>query len=94
MTFYLSIFSILNHIVQISSQFVLFVFNLSPSVGAWFIFLFAFIVAFKNFSNIFFFYYFNRQFRQCLLNFFKRNKIQRNISLNRNDVPAYRFPYR
>ena len=50
MTFYLSIFSILNHIVQISSQFVLFVFNLSPSVGAWFIFLFAFSKSLDDFK--------------------------------------------
>ena len=45
MTFYLSIFSILNHIVQISSQFV-FVFNLSPSIGAWFMFYICFYSCF------------------------------------------------
>jgi hypothetical protein len=63
MTFYLGIFSALNHVVQFSSQFVLFIFNLSPSVGAWFIFIFAFAVSLKNFSNIFFYYHFNKQFR-------------------------------
>jgi len=65
MTFYLGIFSALNHVVQFSSQFVLFIFNLSPSVGAWFIFIFAFAVTLKNFSNIFFYYHFNKQFRYC-----------------------------
>jgi len=65
MTFYLGIFSALNHVVQFSSQFVLFIFNLSPSVGAWFVFIFAFAATFKNFSNIFFYYHFNKQFRYC-----------------------------
>jgi len=78
MTFYLGIFSILNHIVQISSQFVLFIFNPNQSVGAWFIFIFAFAVTFKNFLNIFFFYNFNTQFKNVFLTFTGKRIIHEN----------------
>ena len=87
MTFYLSIFSILNHIIQITSQIVLFVLNLSPTVGAWFIFLFAFVVAFKNFSNIFFFYHFNSQFRNSF-SMIKSESVQGKTSSHVNRITS------
>jgi len=67
MTFYLSIFSVLNHLMQFSAQFIVFILAMSPSVTAWFVFIYIFNFAFKNFMNIFFFYNYNKKFKNALL---------------------------
>jgi len=72
MTFYLSIFSVLNHLMQFSAQFIVFILAMSPSVTAWFVFIYIFNFAFKNFMNIFFFYNYNKKFKNALLGYFKK----------------------
>jgi len=71
LTFYLSIFSVLNHLMAFSAQFVVFIAVLSPTVNAWFILIYTFAFAFKNLINIFFFSKYNRRFRNSLLVCFK-----------------------
>ena len=56
MTFYLSIFSVLNHLTEFSAQFIIFILAMSPSVSAWFVSVYIFNFALKNLMNIFFLY--------------------------------------
>jgi len=42
MTFYLSIFSVLNHLIQFSAQFIIFILAMSPLVSAWFVSIYIF----------------------------------------------------
>ncbi len=84
MNFYFGIFSILIHIIQISSQFVIFLFNLSPSVSTWFVFVYPFVICLKNFPNIFFYYKFNKQFKNCFLLSYKASPESNQYT------PAYR----
>ena len=67
MTVCLSSFSVVIHLLQIAAQFILYVYRLSTSVGAWFLFSYVFICALKNLSNIFFFYNYNTQFKNAFL---------------------------
>lgn len=65
MTFYLAIFSILIHFIQFSSQILMVFFSsTNRTIVGWSVFLYSFITAFKHFSCIFFYYYFNRNFRR------------------------------
>ncbi len=74
MTFYLSIFSVLNHLMVFTSQFIIFILTMSPSVTAWIVFIYIFNFAFKNLMNIFFFYNFNKKFKNSLLSYFKKSQ--------------------
>ena len=68
MTFYLTLFSSFILMIQFISQLIIFIFtNLyDRSTSGWFIFLFLFIMAVKQFSNIFFYFYFNRNFKKTI----------------------------
>ena len=77
MTFYLSIFSVVNHSIQFSSQFVIFIFALQPSVSAWFIFTYTLNFVLKNLMNIFFFYNYSNQFKNDLLDRYLIEQIDR-----------------
>jgi len=66
MTFYLGIFSAVNHLIQLTGPFVVF-FSLEPSISSWLILTYFFSCALRNFVNIFFFYIYNKKFRKILL---------------------------
>jgi hypothetical protein len=68
MTLWISTFSVLIHIIQFSSQFVLFILQrtIKPEISAWFLFLYSFIIVLKHFSSIFFLYKFNNNFRKSI----------------------------
>ena len=64
MTFYLTIFSIITHMIQFGTQLLLILFSINNKlVYAWIFFIFSFIIIFKNFCSIFFFYHFNIKFK-------------------------------
>jgi len=64
MTFYLTIFSIITHMIQFGTQLLLILFSTNNKlVYAWIFFIFSFIIIFKNFCSIFFFYHFNIKFK-------------------------------
>lgn len=67
MTFYLSLFSVVTLLVQFTSQLIMIVFQMSTELSAWFLFMYLFVTTFKNFSNIFYFYKYNSQFRSSFL---------------------------
>jgi len=66
-------FSFIIHLVQIANQFILYIYQLSPTIGAWFGYTTIFVWALKNLVNIFFLYFGNTQFRKAL-NIFKNKK--------------------
>jgi hypothetical protein len=71
MTFYLTIFSIITHMIQFGTQLLLILFSTNNKlVYAWFFFIFSFIIIFKNFCSIFFYYYFNVKFKFYVKKFF------------------------
>lgn len=76
MTFYLTLFSFVILLVQFVAQLVIFLLlhNFSNEMGGWFIFLFAFVIALKQLSNIFFYYHFNENFKKSILNCQLRTK--------------------
>jgi len=83
MTFYMSIFSVIIHLIAFSAQFIIFCFDVTDQLAAWFIFIGLFIIAIKNFLNIFFFYNYNTQYRNSLI-FCGRQMIQEyGLSINR-----------
>jgi len=71
MTICLSIFSIISHLIQFGTQLMVFIFSIyfTPLVLIWARFIFTFIVIFKHFFTIFFYYYFNLNFKSILLSF-------------------------
>jgi hypothetical protein len=79
MTFYFSVFSVIYHIIQFSAQFVITIFKDVSSnwISAWFVWINMFIIAFKNISNIFFYYHYSIKFRNSLL-FFRKRPVNRN----------------
>lgn len=66
MTFYLSGYSILMHIVQFASQIIIFILGTNPILSSVFTFLYAFVMSLKHSTNIFFYYHFNTNFRRSL----------------------------
>ena len=79
MTFYFSIFSVIYHVIQFSAQFVVTILKDVSSnwVSAWFVWITMFVISFKNFSNIFFFYRFNSKFRNYFLFCRKRRQLNK-----------------
>jgi hypothetical protein len=59
-------FSVVIHLIQIGAQFILYVFQMSPTIGAWFYFNILFVRCLKSSVNIFFLYLGNTQFRKAL----------------------------
>jgi hypothetical protein len=68
MTLWISTFSVFIHIIQFSSQFLVFVLQttVSSDIYALFLFLYSFIMVLKHFSSIFFFYKFNNNFKKSI----------------------------
>ena len=67
MTFYMSVFSVTIHLIAFSAQFIIFCFDLTDQLVAWFIFIGLCTIAFKNFLNIFFFYNYNTHFKNVFI---------------------------
>lgn len=88
MTFYLSGYSILMHIVQFASQIIIFILGTNPTLVSVFTFLYAFIMSLKHSSNIFFYYFFNYNFRRSL-KFCKsiRSNEETSAKSTSNDLP-------
>jgi len=84
MTIYLTIFSIVSHLIQFAAQLIIFVFSpyVSVTVFLWAQFSFIFIVVFKHFFTIFF--YFNINFKAALNCWSKKRPIPTNINNNNN----------
>ena len=74
MTVFLTIFSIITHIIQFGAQIILILFSSTnnKSLYAWTFFIFSFVVIFKHFFTIFFYYLFNYKFK-VNLNYFYNN---------------------
>jgi len=71
MTFYLTIFSIITHMIQFGTQLLLILFSTNNKlVYAWIYFIYSFMIIFKNFCSIFFYYHFNVKFKFYVKNFF------------------------
>lgn len=81
MTFYLSVFSAVNHMIEFSAQFCLIILELNPSNLAWFTFIYMFNFALKNFMNLYFFINFNSQFRHAFI-FWRKTPASGNIGTN------------
>ena len=71
MTFYLTLFSFIILVIQFIAQLIIFIFInfFDRPTSGWLIFLFIFIMAVKQFSNIFFYFHFNRNFRKTILSY-------------------------
>ncbi len=71
MTIYLSIFSIISHLIQFASQLVIFAFAkyFTSSVYSLVVFIYTFIIIFKHFFTIVFFNFFNSKFKNNLKSF-------------------------
>jgi len=69
MTIYLTIFSIISHLIQFGSQLISSVFNsqINSILFGWSRLIFLFIAIFKHFFTIFFYYYFNKSFKNKFL---------------------------
>jgi len=82
MTIYLSIFSIISHLIQFGAQLIIFVFNskISSLLYAWTNFTCLCIIIFKHFFTIFFYYYFNQNFKNKLLSLICK-KGQNNLNI-------------
>ncbi len=64
MTVFLSIFSIITHIIQFGAHLVIILFSSNNTlVYSWAFYIFTFMVIFKHFFTIFFFYHFNIKFK-------------------------------
>jgi hypothetical protein len=65
MTIYLTIFSIISHFIQFGAQLIIFVFSskITTILYGWIRFAFLFIIIFKNLLTIFFYYFFNSNFK-------------------------------
>jgi hypothetical protein len=64
MTVFLTIFSIITHVIQFGAQLVIILFSSNNTlVYAWAFYIFTFMVIFKHFFTIFFFYHFNIKFK-------------------------------
>jgi hypothetical protein len=78
MTIFLTIFSIITHIIQFGAQIILILFSNTnnKSLYAWTFFIFSFVVIFKHFFTIFFYYLFNYKF-EVNLNYFYNIRLER-----------------
>jgi hypothetical protein len=83
MTIYLNGLSIGYHLIELSAKFILFWFDTSASLAAWFVFIGILMFALKNFLNIFFFYKYNYQFRNALIFCGKELFNENGTSINR-----------
>jgi hypothetical protein len=91
MTIYLTIFSIITHLIQFGAQLLIFVFNsrISSILYGWTNFSYLFIAIFKHFFTIFFYYYFNQNFKYKLLSFIcinRRNDLNSASRFNNNNI--------
>jgi len=86
MTIYLTIFSIISHLIQFAAQSIIFLFSsyVSVTIFLWAQFAYIFIIVLKHFSTIFFFYYFNINFKEALNCWSKKRPIPTNINNNNN----------
>jgi len=69
MTLCMSLFTIIYHLIQISSQTIIYVFNLDATTISWCIFVYVLIASLKHCSNIFIYCYFSFKFRKALKSF-------------------------
>jgi hypothetical protein len=67
MTVFLTIFTIITHIIQFGAQLVIILFNSDNTlIFAWAFFILSFMVIFKHFFTIFFYYLLNSKFKTYL----------------------------
>ena len=93
MTIYLTISSILLHVIQFGAQLIIFVFSsfISASVYSWATFAYIFMIILKHYITIIFFYYFNSNFKTALKKLFccsccrSNNGPSANINNNNNN---------
>jgi len=72
MTIFLTLFSVIIHIIQFGAQIITSLFNTSNKlVFAWAFFIFSFVAIFKHFFTVFFYYLFNYKFKNFIQNNFK-----------------------
>jgi hypothetical protein len=77
MTFYLTFFSIISHIIQFVAQLIIFVFPaiIGLTVYVWSQYIYIFMIVLKHFCTIFFYYNFNSIFKRSLLSIIcKKNR--------------------
>lgn len=86
MTFSLTLFSFFNLLVQFTCQLVIILFDkvIDNFNTEWFLFIYSFVVALKQFTNIFFLYYFNHNFRKMLLRLIMLRKLNSKREGNTN----------
>jgi hypothetical protein len=98
MTFYLTFFSIISHIIQFVAQLIIFVFPaiIGLTVYVWSQYIYIFMIVLKHFFTIFFYYNFNSIFKRSLLSFIcKKIEINRSSNMPTNNIPRRRqFTYR
>jgi hypothetical protein len=90
MTIYLTIFSIISHLLQFGAQLIIFVFPsyFCLTVYVWSQYIYIFIIVLKHFCTIFFYYNFNLKFKRRLLSFFcKKFEINLLTNLPSNNIP-------
>jgi hypothetical protein len=87
MTIYLTIFSIITHFIQFGAQLIVYVFNakVNSIFFGWTRFAYIFIVIFKHFFTPFFYYYFNRNFKDKILSLFCKKKSPNTVIESRNN---------
>jgi len=82
MAIYLTVFSIIIHIIQFGAQLIIFVLNstISPLLYGWARFTYTLIILFKHFITIFFYYYFNLNFKRTLLSFICKQRLENSLN--------------
>ena len=66
MTTYMTGFSCIMHIIQLTAQIIIFYIGTNPILSSVLIFLYSFIISLNHSMNIFFYYFFNINFRKEL----------------------------
>ncbi len=90
MTFYLTFFSIISHIIQFVAQLIIFVFPavIGLTVYVWSQYIYIFMIVLKHFCTIFFYYNFNSIFKRSLLSIIcKKIEINRSSNMPTNNIP-------
>jgi hypothetical protein len=59
-------FSVVIHSVKVANEVIIYIYQLSPKIGAWFVFSTVFVWTLKNLVSNFFLYFGNTQFKEAL----------------------------
>ena len=66
MVLFMTSFSVVIHSVKVANEVIIYIYQLSPKIGAWFAFSTVFVWTLKNLVSNFFLYFGNTQFKEAL----------------------------